>query len=145
MPEKCRINVVGFDPMLVKGYIKTGERGLWWYLPDQLYADYAVKPGDTVKGTLLAIYNAKAEPVMSEATPFAWPTTKETGMAVLLQSPVIMQYQLTAFHFLELVIEKIVRASGEEVDVYPGKEKLSVKFWPEDKMKLHYAVAFAAP
>jgi hypothetical protein len=145
MPEKCRVNVVGFDPMLVKGYIKTGERALWWYLPDQLFEDYQVKPGDTIKGTLYAIYNPKAEKVWDEAVPFAWPTTRETGMAVLLQSDVILKYQLTAFHFLELVIEKIVRASGEEVEVYPGEEKLSAKFWPEDKMKLHYSVAFAAP
>ena len=145
MPEKCRVNVCGFDPVLVKGYIKTGERALWWYLPDQLYEDFEVKPGDTVKGTLFTIYSPKAEPVMSDATPFEWQASKETGMAVLIPSDQILKYQLTAFNFLELTVEKIVRASGEEVEVYPGEEKISVKFWPEDKMKLNYFAAFAAP
>lgn len=145
MPEKCRVNVCGFDPVLVKGYIKTGERALWWYLPDQLFEDYEVKPGDTVQGTLLAVYNPKAEKVWSEAVAYAWPTTKETGMAVLMTSDEILKYQLTAFHFLELTVEKIVRSSGEEVEVYPGEEKISAKFWPEDKMKLSYFAAFAAP
>lgn len=144
MPEKCRVNVCGFDPMLVKGYIKTGERALWWYLPEELHQDYEVKPGDTIKGTLFAVYSPKAEPVMSEATPFAWPTTKETGMAVLMSSEQILKYQLTAFNFLELQVDTIVRASGEEVEVYPREVKQR-KFWPEDKMKLHYSVAFAAP
>ncbi len=57
MPEKCRVNVCGFDPMLVRGYIKTGYRALWWYLPDELFADFDVQIGDKVKGTLSKIIN----------------------------------------------------------------------------------------
>ncbi|MBC7104322.1 MAG: hypothetical protein H5T97_00105 [Firmicutes bacterium] len=171
MPEKCRVVICGFDPMLVRGYVKTGERALWWYLPDELYEDYKVKPGDKIKGKLMAVYNAKGErrvaterpPMISgeedwsapdaskgwgpnavAGDPFTWSTTKETGLAVLLPPEVITRYGLTEFHFLELVIEKIVRASGEEVDVYPGEEKCR-KWWPEEKMKLHYYVEYVAP
>jgi len=144
MPEKCRVGVCGFDPMLVRGYVKTGARALWWYLPDGLYEDYQVKIGDTVKGKLLAVYNYNGEKTAAPNEPFAWPTSKETGLAVLFTPEAITKYQLTEFHFVELVIEKIARASGEEVEVYPGEEK-QTKWWPEDKMQLKYHLDYVAP
>ncbi len=155
MPEKVRLSVCGFDPMLVRGYVKTGFRALWWYLPDELYAEYEVKIGDRVKGKLLAVYNPKEEKTFSGEEPFEWQTSKETGYAVLLPPEVIMKHELTEFHFIELVIEKIGRvATGipwgrdmdevEEVDIYPGEMKQR-KWWPDGKMKLSYFLPYAAP
>mgnify|MGYP000241751874 CR=1 FL=1 len=172
MPEKCRVGVCGFDPMLVRGYVKTGARALWWYLPDELYEDYKVKPGDKVKGKLFAVYNPKGEMRVATEQPtfsgeaaeeawyppdkvppdvnavagetFTWPASRETGFAIVLPPETITKYGLTEFHFLELVIEKIIRASGEEVEVYPGEEKCR-KWWPDDKMKLRYYLEYVAP
>ena len=144
MPEKCRVVVCGYDPMLVRGYVKTGERALWWYLPDELYEDYKVQPGDKVKGTLLAVYNPKAERVATPNEHFTWSTSKETGLAVVLPPEAIVKYELTEFHFLELTISSIERANGREEEVYPGEVKQR-KFWPEEKMKLHYYVPYVAP
>jgi hypothetical protein len=131
MPEKCRVNVCGFDPMLVRGYIKTGFRALWWYLPDELFADFDVQIGDKIKGTLF------------------------TGYAVLLPTDLMTKYELTAFHFLELQIDQILRkqAGGpggrdqdefDAVDVYPGETKQR-KWWPDGKMKLKFVLPYAAP
>ncbi len=163
MPEKCRVVVCGFDPMLVRGYLKTGARALWWYLPDELYEEYQVKPGYKVKGKLLAVYNPRGEmraahptesfdwapPVSAPSEvvgePFTWDVSQETGLAVVLPSQTIIKYGLTEFHFLELVIESIVKDNGEEVEVYPGEERLSTKWWPEDRMKLDYYIEFVAP
>ncbi len=139
MPEKCRVSVCGFDPMLVRGYVKTGYRALWWYLPDDVYNDFDVKPGDKVIGRLLAVYNPKGEKTAEPNEDFRWETTKETGYAVLLPPEVITKYELTEFHFIELVINKI-----NEQDVYPGEEK-KTKWWPDEKMKLSYFVPYAAP
>jgi hypothetical protein len=150
MAEICRVSVCGFDPMLVKGYVKTGARALWWYLPDELYADYKLSPGDKVRGKLVAVYDFNGERKANPNEAFEWVTAKESGLAVLIPSTVITKYELTEFHFIELTIEKIlkVEAGGEniveETDIYPGKE-LKRKFWPEEKMKLDFHLNYVAP
>jgi len=141
MPEKCRVGVCGFDPMLVRGYVKTGYRALWWHISDEIYEEYNIKPGSTVKGKLLAVYNGDggvktAEP--NEA--FEWKASKESGLAVVLPPETIVKYELTECHFLELLVEKI-----NDTDVYPGEEKMSTKFWPEEKMKLEFVLRYIAP
>ncbi|MFQ5593817.1 MAG: hypothetical protein ACE5HA_06680 [Anaerolineae bacterium] len=137
MPEKCRVGVCGYDPMLVRGYVKTGERALWWHIPDEVYEEYQVKPGDTVEGTLLAIYNSEGKSIASPNEAFTWNASKESGLAVLLPPETITKYRLTAFHFLEL---EVAKAGGNPV--YPGEEKMSTKWWPEEKMKLAYKVDY---
>ncbi|MBI4643191.1 MAG: hypothetical protein HY743_05565 [Deltaproteobacteria bacterium] len=155
MPEKCRICVCGFDPMLVRGYVKTGFRALWWYLPDELFEEYDVKIGDKVKGNLLAVYNGKEEKTFSPNEPFEWVASKETGYAVLLPAEAITKYELTEFHFIEVQIDQVLRkeAGGpigrdqdefEAVDVYPGETKQR-KWWPDGKMKLKFTLPYAAP
>ncbi len=139
MPEKCRVGVCGYDPVLVKGYVKTGDRCLWWHISDELYDEFKVKPGDTVSGRLLAVYDGEAKKTESPNEAFEWKVSKESGLAVLLPPEAITKFKLSAFHFLELVVEKI---SGK--DVYPGKEQMSAKWWPEEKMKLDYKVGYIA-
>ena len=139
MPEKCRVNVCGFDPMLVRGYIKTGFRALWWYLPDELFADFDVQIGDTIKGTLLKVINGKEETTATPNEPFEWVASKETGYAILLPTDLMTKYELTAFHFLELQINHI-----NQKDVYPGETKQR-KWWPDGKMKLKFVLPYAAP
>lgn len=138
MPEICRLSVCGFDPMLVKGYLKTGYRALWWYLPDDVFADFKVKPGDTITGKLLAVYNPKGEETASPKEAYRWTATKETGYAVQIPAEIIAKYQLTEFHFVELSIEKI-----NELEVYPGQER-KTKWWPAEKMKLSYSIPYAS-
>ncbi|HSL99259.1 MAG TPA: hypothetical protein VK944_03930, partial [Candidatus Limnocylindria bacterium] len=75
--------------------------------------------------------------VASPNDAFNWKTAKESGLAVLLPPDVISKYKLTAFHFLELLVEKI----GDKA-VYPGKEQMSLKWWPDEKMKLEYKVGY---
>lgn len=137
MPEKCRVGVCGYDPVLVKGYVKTGERALWWHLSDEVYEQYQVKPGDTVTGKILAVYDGTGTKTASPNEPFEWKCAKESGLAVLLPSPTIVKFKLSAFHFLELLVEK---AGGK--DIYPGKEQMSLKWWPEERMKLDYKVPY---
>lgn len=137
MPEKCRVGVCGYDPVLVKGYVKTGDRCLWWHLSDEVYEEYKVKPGDSVAGRILAIYDGTGKRVATPNEPFEWKCSKESGLAVLLPPETITKYKLTAFHFLELLVEKV---AGREV--YPGKERMSLKWWPEEKMKLEYKVGY---
>jgi len=137
MPEKCRVGVCGFDPMLVRGYLKTGERALWWHLSDELYEEFQVKPNTPVAGKILAVYDGEGKKIGSQSDAFAWKTSKESGLAVLLPPDVISKYKLTEFHFLELLVEKI----GEKA-VSPGKEQTSTKWWPEEKMKLEYKVGY---
>lgn len=155
MPEKCRLGVCGFDPMIVRGYVKTGYRALWWYLPDELYADYDVQIGDKVKGTLLKVINGKEEVTATPNEPFEWVTSKETGYAVLIPPTVITQYELTEFHFFELQIDQVLRKETggpkgrdqdefEAIDVYPGETKCR-KWWPDGKMKLKFALPYVAP
>ncbi|MCG6944226.1 MAG: hypothetical protein LJE87_02660 [Deltaproteobacteria bacterium] len=145
MPEKCRVGVCGFDPMLVKGYVKTGFRALWWHISDEIYEEYNVKPNDKITGTLHKVYSGAGKLADVKVThepnePFEWQLSMESGLAVLLPPEVIVKYQLTEFHFIEVTIDKI---RGEEV--WPGEDKTSVKMWPEDKMELPFVVDFIAP
>lgn len=144
MPAKCRVVVCGFDPMLVRGYVKTGARALWWHLPDEIYEEFQVKPGDAVIGTLHAVYNQKGEKVAEPNEKFKWSTAKESGLTVVLPPEVIIKYRLTAWHFLEMSIEAIEKG-GKVVEVYPGKEVRSSKWWPENKMKFHFYLEYIPP
>lgn len=138
MPEKCRVGVCGFDPMLVRGYVKTGFRALWWHMSDEVCEEYKVKPEDTVSGKVLAVYRGKTgQKALDPNEAFSWKVSKESPLAVVLPPEAITKYELTEFDFLELVIEKI-----NEQEVYPGEEKMSVKYWPEDKMKLHFTLDY---
>jgi len=124
--------------MIVKGYVKTGERALWWHLSDEVYDEYKPKAGgETISGKLLAIYNGEGKQIATPNEPFAWKTSRESGLAVVLPSELIKQHKLTEFHFLELLIEKI----GDKA-VYPGEEHKSTKWWPEDRMKLEYKLGY---
>ena len=145
MPELCRVGVCGFDPMLVKGYVTTGFRGLWWHISDEIYEEYKVQPNDKISGVLHKVYSGavKQEDVKVTHEPnveFEWDMSKESGLAVLLPPKVIVEYELTEFHFIEVTINKI---RGE--DVWPGEDKTSVKMWPEDRMELPFVVDFIAP
>jgi len=75
---------------------------------------------------------------------FEWSTAKESGLAVVVPSDVIKNFKLTAWHFLELIITKIKKADGKEVEVYPGEEKCR-KWWPDDKMKMEFHLDFVEP
>jgi hypothetical protein len=143
MPEKCRVSVCGFDPMLVKGYVKTGYRALWFYLPDELYADYDVKINDKIQGKLLAVINPKEERTAEPNEQFEWQASKETGYAVLIPAEVITKYELTEFHFVELELTNVVGMEGIK-SIYPGETKQR-KWWPDGKMKLSYFLPYAAP
>jgi hypothetical protein len=141
MPEKCRVGVCGFDPMLVKGYVKTGFRGLWWHISDEIYEEYGVKPNDKISGKLLKVFTGKTGEMTHEPNEdFEWKLSMESGLAVLLPPEAIVKYELTEFHFLELIVEKI-----NDQEVWPGEDKVSTKMWPEDKMKLHYTLDYIAP
>jgi len=141
MPEKCRVGVCGFDPMLVKGYVKTGFRGLWWHISDEIYEEYGVKPNDKISGKLLKVYIGTTGEMTHEPNEaFEWKLSMESGLAVLLPPEAIVKYELTEFHFLELIVDKI-----NDQEVFPGEDKVSVKMWPEDKMKLHYTLDYIAP
>ena len=138
MPEKCRVGVCGFDPMLVKAYAAANMRACWWHIPDALFEEFDMKPGMKVSGKLLKIYSGKTgeeEAAPNEA--FEWECAKETGRVVLLPSDVITKYKVTEFHFFEMNIEKI-----DGKDVAPGEEKMSKNWWPDDKMKLDYTLDY---
>jgi hypothetical protein len=137
MPAKCRVGVCGFDPMLVRGYVKTGERALWWHLPDEIYEEFKVKSGDHVSGKILAVYDGEGKKTASPNEGFTWAASKESGLAVLLPPETITKHKLTEFHFLELLIESV---GGKPVS--PGKEAMSSKWWPEERMKLDYKVGY---
>jgi hypothetical protein len=141
MPEKCRVSVCGFDPMLVKGYVKTGYRALWFYLPDEIFKEFDVKIGDKVQGKLLAVINPKEERTAEPNEQFEWNCSKETGYAVLIPAETIVKYELTEFHFVELELTHIVR--GDQItSLYPGETKQR-KWWPDGKMKLSYFLPYA--
>lgn len=125
MPEKCRVKLHGFDPKLVRGYVQTAGRALWWHISDELYDEYGVKPGDTVSGRLLAIYDSEGNEIAEPNEPFEWKTSKETGHAILLPSEVITKYELDRSYSLELEIHRVV---GKPV--YPGEEAISRKSLP---------------
>jgi hypothetical protein len=138
MPEKCRVVVCGFDPMLVKAYAAADMRACWWHIPDALYEEFDMKPGTKVSGKLLKIYSGKnGEEEATPNEPFEWETAKETGRVVVLPSDVIKKFKLTEFHFLEMEIDKI-----DGKDVHPGEDKVSKNWWPDDKMKLDYTLDY---
>lgn len=139
MPETMRTILVGFDPILVRGYVKTGARALWFYLPEELYKEYKVKPGAKVNGKLLHVYGPDGAQAASPNESFEWQASKETGMAVDLPASVITKYGLTEFHFLEMSIDKV-----DGRDIYPGKAE-SHKMWPEKEMKLAYSIKYMPP
>jgi len=140
MPEKCRVGICGFDPMLVKGYTALNMRAIWWHISDELYAEFKMKPGMKVKGKLLKLYSGKTGKESSAPNEaFEWETAKETGRVVLLPSDVIKKFKLTEFHFVEMVIDKI-----DGKDVAPGKEVKSKNWWPDDKMKLDFVLDYIA-
>lgn len=141
MPEKCRVSVCGFDPMLVKGYVKTGYRALWFYLPDELYEEFDVKIGDKIQGKLLAVINPKEERTAEPNEQFEWQASKETGYAILIPAETIVKYELTEFHFVELELTHIVRGD-QIISLYSGETKQR-KWWPDGKMKLSYFIPYA--
>jgi hypothetical protein len=131
--------------MLVKGYVTTGFRALWWHISDEIYEEYNVKPGDKISGVLHKVYKGagKLEDVEVTHEPnqdFEWELSRESGLAVLLPGKVIVDYKLTEFHFIEVTINKV-----RDEEVWPGETKTSVKMWPEDKMELPFVVDFIAP
>ena len=140
MPEKCRVGICGFDPMLVKGYIAQNMRAIWWHISDELYEEFDMKPGMKVSGKLLKLYSGKTgEESSAPNEAFEWECAKETGLVVLIPADVVRAHKLTGFMFADLLIEKI-----DGKDVYPGKEKISKKMWPADMMKLDYSLDYVA-
>jgi AMMECR1 domain-containing protein len=131
--------------MLVKGYVSTGFRALWWHLSDEIYEEYKVKPNAKISGTLHKVYKGAGKLKDAGVThepnvPFDWVLSKESGLAVLIPPKVIVEYKLTEFHFLELTIDKI-----NDQEIWPGKDVTSVKMWPEDRMELPFCLDFIAP
>jgi len=142
MSAKMRVGLGGFDPMLVRGYLKTGFRAVWWYLPDEVHEEYKVKIGDKISGRLLKVYGWDGKVEAEPNEPFEWETTKETSLSILMTPEWINKYELTAWKFLELVIEKI-----RDEEVYPGEERVTTKMWPIERMgKVHpYHLEYIAP
>jgi hypothetical protein len=121
--------------------VKTGFRGLWWHISDEIYEEYNVKPNDKISGKLLKVFTGKTGEMTHEPNEaFDWQLSKESGLAVLLPPEAIVKYELTEFHFLELIVDKI-----NDQEVWPGEDKTSTKMWPEDKMKLHFTLDYIAP
>lgn len=140
MPEKCRVVVCGFDPMLVKGYVAANARACWWHISDVLYEQFNMKPGMKVTGELIRIYSGKdGKECAAPREAFEWETSKETGLVVLFPAEAIKKYKLTEFHFVELRIDKI-----DGKDVYPGETVVSKKWWPDDKMKMAFTLDYQA-
>lgn len=138
MPEKCRVVVCGFDPMLVKAYVAANARACWWHISDVLYQEFDMKPKMKVAGKLLKIYSGRTgQEVAAPNEPFEWECAKETGLVVVLPSETIRKHKLTEFHFLELLIDKI-----DGKDVYPGQEKISKKWWPDNRLKMAFALDY---
>jgi len=71
---------------------------------------------------------------------FEWDLSKESGLAVLLPPKAIVAYELTEFHFLELIVTKI-----NDQEVWPGEDVTSVKMWPEDMMNLDFTIDYIPP
>ncbi|MGA2026445.1 MAG: hypothetical protein ABSH17_05155 [Syntrophobacteraceae bacterium] len=138
MPEKCRVVVCGFDPMLVKAYVAANARACWWYVSDELYDEFKMQPKMKVQGKLLKVYSGKTgQETAAPNEPFEWECSRESGLVVLLPADVIKNHKLTEFHFIELQIDKI-----DGKDVYPGREKISKKWWPDDRLKLGYSLDY---
>jgi hypothetical protein len=133
MPERYRVNLCAFDPMLVRGYVTTGARAVWWYLSNETYDEYKPHIGSKVTGKLLAVYDWGGEKLKEPNEHFEWTTTKESAYAVLLPPEVITKHELTAWKYLELIVEAI-----DDKDIYPGEEK-TFKLWPIETMgKVHH-------
>jgi len=127
--------------MIVKGYLKTGFRALWWHIRVELYEEFNVKPNDNIAGKLLKVYAGKTGKITHEPNEtFEWKFSKESGLAVLLPAEAIIKYELTEFHFIEVLIEKI-----NNQPVWAGGAKDSTKMWPMDKMILGYTAGYVAP
>ncbi len=143
---RTRVVCCGFDPVLVRGYVTAGGapsgRALFWYLPFEVFEEYKPEPGDKIIGTVDAIYDYKAEKVAEPKEQFEWTTAPETGLCVVLPPEFIKKYKLTEFHFLEMTLNEILKRDGRRVELYPGKNLISKKFWPTEKMKLHYYLAY---
>jgi hypothetical protein len=138
MPEKCRVGICGFDPMLVKGYIALNMRAIWWHISDELYDEFDMKPGMKVSGKMLKLYaGTDGKEFAAPNEDFEWECSKETGLVVLIPPDTVRKYKLTEFMFAELLIEKI-----DGKDVYPGEEKISKKWWPDDKMNLDFTIDY---
>ena len=138
MPELCRVGICGFDPMLVKGYTAQNMRAIWWHISDELFEEFDMKPGMKVSGKILKLYDGKDGLEFSAPNEdFEWETSKETGIVVLVPADVVHAHKLTAFMFADLQIDTI-----DGKDVYPGEEKISKKWWPDDKMKLAYVLDY---
>jgi len=91
------VGVCGFDPMLVKGYVKTGFRALWWHIPDELYEEFQTKPNDTISGKLLKVWKGSVTddpaPLTHEPNEdFNWKFTRESGLAVLSKKSMTSRY-----------------------------------------------------
>ena len=114
---------------------------MWWHIPDELYEEFNVQPNGHITGKLLKVYSGKTGEMVSEPNEsFHWNFSKESGLAVLLPGEDIAKHELTEFHFIEVLIDKI-----NDKEVWPGEEKESTKMWPVDKMKLGYTLDFIAP
>ena len=138
MPELCRVGICGFDPMLVKGYTAQNMRAIWWHISDELFDEFDMKPGMKVSGKILKLYDGKdGQEFSAPNEKFEWETAKETGLVVLVPAAVVHAHKLTAFMFADLQIDKI---DGKAV--YPGEEKISKKWWPDDKMKLDFTIDY---
>ena len=99
-----------------------------------------MQPGSKVSGVVQKIFiGTTGEEVAAPNEAFEWETAKETGLVVLLPSDFIVKYEITEFHFLEMLVEKI-----DGKDVYPGEEKISKKMWPEEMMNLDYTLDYVA-
>jgi hypothetical protein len=115
-------------------------RAIWWHISDELYDEFDMKPGMKVSGKLLKLYSGvTGEEFAAPDEAFEWETSKETGLVVLIPAAVVSAHKLTAFMFADLLIEKI-----DGKDVYPGEEKISKKWWPDDKMKLDFTIDYIA-
>ncbi len=141
MPERYRVVLCGFDPMLVRGYVKTGARALWWYLSNETFDEYKPQPMQKVEVKVLAVYDWNGNKVAEPNERWEWRTSKESGYAVVVSSEAIVKYELTAWHYLELILERI----GDR-DIYPGEEK-AFKLWPFETMgKVHpYRLDYIPP
>jgi len=132
------VGICGFDPMLVKGYTAQNMRAIWWHISDELFEEFDMKPGMKVTGVLLKLYDGKDGLEFSAPNEaFEWETSKETGIVVLVPAAVVHAHKITAFMFADLQIDTI---DGKAV--YPGEEKISKKWWPDDKMKLAYVLDY---
>jgi len=169
MPEKCRVVVCGFDPMLVKAYVAANARACWWHVPDELYNEFNMKPGMKVKGRLVKVYSGKTgeeQPPPSE--PFEFQSDVEADESdVVFREPdtntqaavpsepfewecskesglvVVLPSEVIKRHKLtEFHFLELIIDRIDGIEVYPGQMKISKKWWPDDKLKLSYTLDY---